>query len=213
MKLLITGSVLLAACTLAYSETANFDDLTEGALGTSFTDGGITFSNNDLRIDDGVSVPPYLFSIDNASGDSRFMDHGATSPNVMSTAGFGNGDTAGAGRMGEFWMTAGHDSTFGSLDFFGDANGNSVTLEAYENGVLVGSDTVTPDLYNVHLYRLSVGGVSFDTLRLTASGPNDNGAAFGDMDNVHIQGVPEPATMAGLALGALALIKRRKKSS
>jgi hypothetical protein len=50
----------------------------------------------------------------------------------------------------------------------------------------------------------------FDINATSSADPNARALLFGLVDNVEVQAVPEPGTMAALGLGALALIRRRK---
>lgn len=206
-------AVFVGLAALGMCDVATFDDMSEGVAGYTFTDGGITFSYNDVRIDDGISTPPYVFCIEDATGNSSYVDAGFTMPNVLSCTGFGPGPGACASRLGEFWITPGEVSNHASLDFYGVGNGNTLVLEAYKDGQLLATTWVTPDTNEITKYTLDLGGTIFDSLRLTATGSADNSTVFGDIDNVNIQAVPEPATMSALALGGLALLRRRRRSS
>jgi hypothetical protein len=48
---------------------------------------------------------------------------------------------------------------------------------------------------------------------VTDGGPSGNNSDYIGIDTVEVVPVPEPATMAGLALGAAALIRRRRKNA
>jgi len=50
----------------------------------------------------------------------------------------------------------------------------------------------------------------FDINATSSTDPNARNLLFGLVDNVEVQAVPEPGTMAALGLGALALMRRRK---
>ncbi|MBL8762447.1 MAG: hypothetical protein JNL50_14220, partial [Phycisphaerae bacterium] len=85
--------------------------------------------------------------------------------------------------------------------------GNTISLEAYRNGVLVNSDSaVIPGNFQINHWTLKVSGVAFDTLRVNGSGPTDRGIFIGLVDNVVI--APAPATAV---LGVLGLVAPRRR--
>jgi hypothetical protein len=103
-------------------------------------------------------------------------------------------------------MTTNTVETSASLDVFtcySDVEylGNTVTLQAIRNGVVVAENS---DLLNAMWGRtshLSVSGVDFDTLRLYGSGDALGGDFVGVLDNVVI--TPEPSALGLVAACAL----------
>jgi hypothetical protein len=86
---------------------------------------------------------------------------------------------------------------------------NRLALEALLGQNVVATDEMTFLVRSgVQHELLSISGVSFDSLRLRAYGPDDNGAVSIGFDNVEI--VPEPATLVLFGLGGLALLKKRR---
>lgn len=208
MKLPVT-ILVIGMSTVGLADIATFDDLTEG-FSQTVVDGGITFYDYDSRESD--NPPPNYFAIDDETGS--FSVSGFSGPNVLNFNVYSVGPGGGLGHIGEFWMTNGEVSTSASLDFFTLGNGNSVSLEAYMNGAVVGSTTITPVLSNsrVH-YSLSLSGVSFDSLRFTVSGPNAEESINGVVDNVRISAVPEPMTILVLGVGATCLARRGNRNN
>lgn len=87
-----------------------------------------------------------------------------------------------------------------TLDLSGGVNVLGAGSLVYESGstqVRLVEYATTADVYNVD---------RVDNFRLGASGRNDHVTVVG------LQVVPEPATVAGLALGVLALVRRRRVS-
>lgn len=190
----------------AQSAVATFDGLAEGTTSFDFTDGGIRFFNLDCRM--GEARP---FVIESGS----LTDPGFSSTNVLDFCGYAPGPGYSVGRCGQFDMTTDSPATSGSLDLFvASLNaGNSIYLEALWGGQAVASTVITIPSFPEFCrhYTLSVSGVTFDTLRLRGEGPHESGIFLGAVDNVTI--TPEPATMSLLALGGLAILRRRKGRS
>jgi hypothetical protein len=179
---------------------ANFDDLTEGSEGSSFSDGGISFSDINERIPDFTGG---TFDIQATTASLP----GFSPPNYLTFDGFAPGPAAYSfGRFGSATIGFAGIGSFASMDIFGfgTSSSNTLTLEGLSGGNVVESDTVT--FYSTSqgvVYRpLSISG-TFDSLQLTAAGPDNNGTDFFGMDNVNITIVPEPP-VGGLVCGALA---------
>ncbi|MGD0252703.1 MAG: hypothetical protein ABSC01_08395 [Verrucomicrobiota bacterium] len=186
--------------------TANFDDLTEGSEGSSFSDGGISFSDIDERI---LNSTVNTFDIQATTANLP----GFSPPNYLTFEGFVPGDTDsfGFGRFGSANIGFSGIGSFASMDIFGfgTSSANTLTLEALLGGNVVDTDTVT--FYSSSsgvVYRpLTVSG-TFDSLQLVAVGPDNNGTDFFGMDNVNITIVPEPSASALLCCGLAGIIFR-----
>jgi len=86
---------------------------------------------------------------------------------------------------------------------------DSGNVSVYWDGTLVGSVSPASDFmqsYSVDVTSLGGG----DTLLIVGSGYGNGDAAF--IDNVQLNAVPEPASMACLGLGAIAFVRRRRAS-
>jgi hypothetical protein len=185
--------------------TANFDDLTEGFQGDSFSDGGILFSNLDERFQ---NEPAYgVFAIQATTADLP----GFSPPNYLTFEGFGQGDTAGYsfGRFGSANIGFSGIASFASMDIFGFATTsmNTLTLDAMLGSSVVESDTVTFYSANpsgVVYLPMSVSG-TFDSLQLVAAGSDNNGTDFFGMDNVNITIVPEEPVGVLVCCGLIGL--------
>lgn len=188
---------------VAGASIATFDSLAEGDLGTTFTDAGITFSD----LDDRAGGGPVSFNIERAEG--TLSGAGFSAPNALGFGAWVPGPLAAFSQCGSFSFTNGTVRTFASIDVFEwmSPAGNTISLEAYRNGVLVNSDSaVIPGNFQINHWTLKVSGVAFDTLRVNGSGPTDRGIFIGLVDNVVI--APAPATAV---LGVLGLVAPRRR--
>lgn len=217
MKLLALLAALGTASAV-FAETATFDDLAEGSPTKTFTDGGITFSNLFTDQPDGSTI----FTIEDAS--ATYAGSPGFSPNnVLNFGGYAPGDTTSFSPFTSFDMSTGNIEHAISMDLFiydfrfpdfANNVGKTLTLELYREGSLVGSTSLDFTLHGEDLWyhdKLALSGMDFDSARLVASGASNN-LFFANVDNVRFGAVPEPATMAGLALGAGLLFKRRRKA-
>src|ERR1017187_3331114 len=112
--------------------TANFDDLNEGSLGSSFSDGGIRFSNLDERIP-GPSGDAFTIQTTTANLP-RFSP-----PNYLTFGGFVPGDTTNFsfGRFGSA------NIDFPGMGSFGSSSTNTPTREGLLGGNVVASAAIT----------------------------------------------------------------------
>jgi len=187
--------------------TANFDDLTEGSEGQSFSDGGISFSDIDERI---PNQPGGTFTIQATTANLP----GFSPPNYLTFEGFvpGPADTNYSfGRFGSADIGFSGIGSFASMDIFGfgTLSTNTLTLEALLGGSVVDTDTTTFYSSSVGVvYRpLTVSG-TFDSLQLVAAGPDNNGTDFFGIDDVNITIVPEPSASGLLGCGLAGIIVR-----
>ncbi len=201
----IASALVAVGCltTSAGAWMATFDSLTEGDLGLSFIDSGITF----FDLDDGAGTPPVPFSCERAEG--LLSGPGFSAPNALGFGSWVPGPGAALQQCSSFKFTTGSVQTFASVDVFEwlSPPGNTISLEAYAGGALVGSSSVViPGNLLLNHWNLSVSGVAFDTLRLVGTGPGSLGTFIGLVDNVVV--VPAPASALGL--GVLGVLRRRR---
>ena len=220
---LIAGACLILTSGALQAATANFDSFSEGSVGNSFTDGGITFSDFDNYIS--FYTPP--LNIDDAS---TTLANSTFSPNnVLSFSSIISGGTAGYGRFGSITMSIADVATSASLDIFAasfPAN-NQLTLKAFYQGGLVDSVSVWFSAFDhyirpggntsSHQYTMTIDGIQFDELQLVSTGSYNSGASFILLDNVVFNTpapVPVPAAvwLFGSGLLGLASFSRKKRA-
>lgn len=197
------------------TNTATFDDLREGSVGTSFSDGGLTFSDLDMRVP-GQSVYPFV--IDQATGT---LSSPFSAPNALGFGGYGLGPAASFDRFGSAWIDFSGTGSSASLNVFslytpgGDnISQNTFSLEAWNGSTMVASvSTSFTTQSGVQSRSLVLSSVApFDRLELYSSGPVDDGVSFILVDNVTVTVVPEPKGLSLLALGLVAGICVRKRA-
>lgn len=201
--------------------TANFDDLSEGFYATSFSDGGLTFSDLDERIPD--TPGPYYFTIDGTTAGD--LPSSFSPPNVMTTEGYVPGPGVSQGRFGSAWIDFSGVGSSASMDVFasipplglGDYTQNTLSLEAWNGSTMVASVSTTfAQVYTIQESSLVLNNIApFDRLELVSSGPVDYGVSFIDLDNLSVTAVPEPKGLSLLTVGLVAIIclRRRTKGS
>lgn len=97
-----------------------------------------------------------------------------------------------------------------SFDYAGRNNIalSSVSLDVLWNDVVIGS--LNPASTAMTMWSGSVASAGgMNKLSFVGTGTNDSFGAL--VDNVQVTAVPEPGTIAALAMGAVVLIRRRKK--
>ena len=213
----VLSSVTLASPTFA--AIATFDNFSEGFSGTTLTDAGVTF----FDLDQGLSeLLPYTFSIDSTTED--YFGSSFSPPNYLTFGSFASGADAAFGRFSSMGITTGDVESSVSVDLFSQLfypSNTILTLEALQGGSLVASTSASLSDFEVvgssdlRQQTLSIRGLEFDELRLSASGTDEDSVAFIGVDNVRIS-VPEPTSVFGVlvlgALGAGSAFRRKHKS-
>src|SRR5262249_11405937 len=146
------------------------------------TEGGITFFNFDNLLG---GTPTMV--VEDSSG--VFLPYGFSPPNCLGFTTFVPGPAVSFGRIKVVCMRTGQLETEGQITVFesGTGAGNTITLDALRNNaVALSTSLVVGGGGGVNAYTLRISGVSFDTLRLIGSGPNDQGCFFALVDNVSI---------------------------
>ena len=208
MCLLIALIGGLAGQGRAQAALANFDSLTEGNQGTTFSDGGVTFFDSfDWN---GFST---VFTVEQAN--ATLSGPGFSPNNTLGQGGFSPGPGASFSGTGQFKMTTGSVENFISVDLFTFGNnhiGNSLNLDILLGGSVVGTTFINVTTSAITDHNLSLVGTNFDTARIYGSGSFQNGTVFARFDNVQIGSIPEPSTASIALLGAVSILARRRRS-
>lgn len=170
----------LLLCLSPAHASAFFDQVAEGWTGTTWTEGGVTVTNLDNRLD----PPPGSLTIERAVANLTGMP-GYSSPNVLGFGGYVPGDGTAFGRFGSVDIVPNGVRDAARVEVFTlDSSGLPLRLEAWRRGALVGQDEVRLQSPGAIMhYRLEVGGAPFDHLRLVAD-PAGGQAVFISIDNV-----------------------------
>lgn len=225
----VIGAIYCAAfASPAAAAIATFDNLLEGFSSRVLTIEGIVFSDLDRRQ---ISPNP-SFVVERADDSSLPLDSPFSPPNILTFGGYVPGSGYGFGRFGSARISTGSLASDASLDIFDfprlrkGSNDSIITLEAYLDGTLVGSNNIIFDTivknrddFKSISKKLSISNVVFDELRLIASGTEDQGIVAIGIDNVRVNNivtVPEPSAGLGqLAVGILGtsfMLKRLSKT-
>lgn len=214
---------------LALGNLVDYEDLSEGFLGATFTHQGITY--HDVNNVSGFYADGTAFSpgepgteliIENAAifyGD--FPSYGSPINSMTFGNAFVTGDNLSIGALASVYM-----------DFDTLVNSASLDLAYYENGpwgniefrldAILNGQVVTSDNFfiangggrdNAAVATMSVSGTEFDTLHLYAMLNGSYTVPRAMIDDVNFAPVPEPATIAALGLGAAAIASRRRRKS
>jgi hypothetical protein len=219
----------MAAPAMAQISVSTYDDLSEAFYGTSFHYNGVTYhSVNNVPgvFPDGDTFEPGdgIFGLGNQiiveNATLLFNDFPAWgSPNNVLTFGssFVVGDNLSLGALSTVSMDLDSVSDFASLEIGyyenGPWGGIVYHLEAFMGGQSVAHDSFSiSDLGgrdNIAFATLSVAGAQFDSLRLYATYGDHFSGPRAIIDNLTINAVPAPGSLALLGLGGLMARRRR----
>jgi hypothetical protein len=224
------GAMTLAfAPGLARAVVVDYEDLSEGFLGSTFTHQGVTY--RDVNNVSGFYADGNPFSAGDPGTDSiienatLFYNDFPTYGSPINSMTFGNafvvGDNLSIGALASVFMDLANHANAASLDiaFYenGPWGGIEYRLDALLNGQVVDSDNFLiadgGGRDNATYRTMSVGGVEFDSLHLYAMKNGSYTVPRGMIDNLTYAPVPEPASIAVLGLGAAAIAARRRRKS
>lgn len=218
----------MAGSSLASASVQNYESFNEGFLGTSFSSGGVTYRDANPFSGFFPNGDPFnpsdlgnQFIIEDAT--LFFNDFsGYGSPDKVLTFGsaFVPGDNLSIGALSSVFMDLSTPSNSASLDiaFYerGPWGGIQYHLDGLMGNTVVASDTFTiasgEGRDNPTWRNMAISGATFDKLHLYATWNGNYSGPRGMIDNLTLNPVPEPATMAVLGLGAVALIRKRRRS-
>lgn len=231
MKQHLIALLCMSAGTAALADVtvSTYDDLSEAFYGESMYYNGVTYMdvNNVAGVfPDGSTFEPGAgieglgnnVIVENAALlYNDFPDFG--SPNNVLTFGssFIPGNNLSLGALSTVTMQLDEVADAASLQIGyyenGPWGGIVYHLDAYMDGSVVTSDSFTiSDLGgrdNLAFATLAVGGAEFDSLRLYATYGSEFSGPRAIIDNLTINSVPAPGSLALLGLGGLAARRRR----
>jgi hypothetical protein len=208
----------------------NYENLTESFLGSSFTDGGVTY--HDINTSD-VVFPDGSGTTGEDLGDQAMIENATLLYNDFPDFGspinaltFGKsyivGNNLSLGAISQVTMDLDAPASAASFDLSyyenGPWGGIVYHLDGLKNGQTVGASSFTiagDDLNgrdNIAFTTMSVAaaaGSSFDQLKFYATFGASFSAPRGLIDDLTITAVPEPASL--LVLGAAPLAMRRRR--
>lgn len=221
---------LLSASAFADISVSNYDDLSEAFYGETFHYNGVTYS--DVNNVDGVFPGGDTFTagggvtglgteiiVENATVlYNDFPAWGSANNALTFGTSFVVGDNVSIGALSAVTMTLDSVSDFASVEMAyyenGPWGGIVYHLDAIMGGMVVGTDSFTlSDLGgrdNVAFNTLTVDGVEFDSLHLYGTFGSDNSGGRVLLDNLTVNSVPAPGSLA-LLLGATGLMSRRRR--
>lgn len=206
----------------------NYESLAEGFLGSSFTSNGVTYrdvnnvtgSQPDGEVFHPGDLGDQLIIERGVPLYADFPTYGSANNGLTFGSAFINGDNLSIGALASVYMDLAELGISASFDiaFYenGPWGGIEYHLDALRNGSVVTSDFFTivggADRDNPNFTTMSVAGAEFDSLHLYATLDGHYVAPRGIIDDLTIAAapVPEPATLAVLGLGALALRRKRR---
>ena len=211
---------------IARAVVIDYEDLSEGFLGSTFTHQGVTYrdvNNVSGFYADGAPFTPGEPGTDSIIENATlfYADFPAYGSPINSMT-FGNayvtGDNLSIGALASVFMDLATQADSASLDIAyyenGPWGGIQYRFDALLNGQVVASDSfVIADgggRDNAAIANLAVSGATFDSLHLYAMKSGSYTVPRGMIDNLTYAPVPEPATFAALGLGAAALATRRR---
>lgn len=232
MKLATTAliSAILASGAHAGMSVSTYDDLAEDHYGNSFHYNGVTYY--DVNNVDGVFPSGDTFEAGdgiNGLGTTVIVENATLLYNDFPTWGSANnaltfgtsyvvGDNVSLGALSTVSMALDNNADFASVEIAyyenGPWGGIQYHLEAYLGGALVDADSFAISDFggrdNIAFNSLSVSGGEFDSLRLFATYGSEYSGPRALLDNLTLNTVPAPGSVAVL-LGAGGFIGRRRR--
>ncbi len=229
-KLLIL-SALMASPALADLSVSDYEDLPEGFYGQSLHYNGVTY--NDVNsvagvFPDGNTFEPGGDGVDTLGNEiiienatflyNDFPGWGSANHGMTFGRSFIPGDNLSLGPISTVTMDLDQPADSASLDvaYFenGPWGGIVYHFDAYMGGSIVASDSfVISDLGgrdNPAIATMQVGGVLFDSLRLSATLGSEFSAPRVLIDDLTLNTVPTPASALCLIGAAAGAIRRRR---
>ncbi len=223
-------AALIASAAQAGTVVSTYDDLSEGFYGSSFNYNGVTYSDvnnvngvfpsgDTFDAGDGVQGLGTTIIVENAALLYNDFPGWGSADNALT---FGTtyvvGDNLSLGALSTVSMALDTNADFASVDIAyyenGPWGGIQYHLEAYFEGSLVDADFFElSDLGgrdNLAFNSLSVSAAEFDSMRLYATYGSEYSGPRALLDNLTLNTVPAPGSIAVL-LGTGGLMSRRRR--
>lgn len=183
---LVAAIAFLSPSAFAQESVANFDVVPEGSGTTHYVEDGLRFDQLDLYNGNG---PTASFSIEDASLQlGGFPDF--SSPNTLDTGPVIPGSIGTAGRIGSFRILPFSQCTHADVRLYvnpGSSAGNKITLRASLGAAIVAEQLISIPAGGWTQLDLNLGGLNpFDRLDIIGTGPSNDGAFFGLVDEVRV---------------------------
>jgi hypothetical protein len=218
------AAMWLAPIVASAGTTIDYEDLAEAFYGTSFSHQGVTYQDvNQVSgvFPDGSTFGPQVDEqviIEDATLlYDAFPGWGSADKTLTFGSSFIAGDNVSLGRVSSVTMLLDTPANSVSMDiaFYenGPWGGIELHLDALNGGSVVGQDSLTiSDLGgrdNVVTDSFAVNGVQFDELHVYATFGSDYSLPRLLIDDLTLNSVPEPGSIALLGLGLLVMRRRR----
>lgn len=169
------------------------------------------------------SLAPFVVD-DNGTGDQiaigsvPYFGGGSTAANGSYLAAFNGGDSPPGGTLSQTFTGTVLGTTYTVSYDYGTNSGAPQTLEATVFGAdgttVLGTDSALGNSNTLITNTFTfVADGSQATLQFLDSPTNSSGSLDGILDNVSVVAVPEPASVALLSLGGIALLARRRRGA
>lgn len=224
-------SAAFAAPAMAQTVVSNYDNLAEAFYGSEFTYDGVTYSqvNNvngvfpsgdPFEAGGGVEGLGDTIIVENATVLYNDFPEWGSANNVLTFGGaYVVGDNLSLGALSTVTMTLDQVADFASFEMayyeLGPWSGIQFNFEAMMGGSVVASDSFTiagtdpGERDRIAFATMTVSGAEFDSMRIYATfGADYSGPRF-IMDDLTINYVPAPGSLALLGLSGL-LVRRRR---
>ncbi|MBI1334615.1 MAG: PEP-CTERM sorting domain-containing protein [Armatimonadetes bacterium] len=197
--LVAVGSALLVFPAIASATVIDFEDITSDQFDNPLVSEGYNFN---------FSAGGWGILTDSYTGSGRVQDGSVT----LAAIGDDNNGATGSVNFKPISDAPFSMESFDSAVFDGTfATGSITVVGNYEGG------GTTSQVFNVtnqwQTFMLDGSFTNLDSITVMDNGSGGLGTVSGfQLDNLTIDSVPEPASLAVLGIGALALVRRRRTS-